>query len=189
MKFKVKKDIQKEANEKVSGHVTWKSPSNIALVKYWGKHGKQLPRNPSVSFTLSQAFTETTIAFDYDIQSNGSAEFSFEGSKNERFERRIKKFLTSIEGFMPFLSHAKLKIDSSNSFPHSTGIASSASAMSALALCLCSLESEIYNDLYKDSSFYKKASFIARLGSGKRKSVGLWICRTMGSRRIIEEIQ
>tara|TARA_B110000467_G_scaffold13636_1_gene11583 strand:- start:242 stop:511 length:270 start_codon:yes stop_codon:yes gene_type:complete len=33
-------------------HTTsWKAPSNIALVKYWGKYGEQLPKNPSLSFT------------------------------------------------------------------------------------------------------------------------------------------
>jgi diphosphomevalonate decarboxylase len=32
-----------------SGKVTWSSPSNIALVKYWGKEGNQIPKNPSVS--------------------------------------------------------------------------------------------------------------------------------------------
>jgi diphosphomevalonate decarboxylase len=30
----------------------YEAPSNIALVKYWGKYGKQLPRNASISFTL-----------------------------------------------------------------------------------------------------------------------------------------
>ena len=28
-----------------SGSVTWQSPSNIALVKYWGKKQHQLPEN------------------------------------------------------------------------------------------------------------------------------------------------
>ncbi|NJK85011.1 MAG: hypothetical protein HC906_02565 [Bacteroidales bacterium] len=27
-------------------------PSNIAIVKYWGKHEGQIPKNPSISFTL-----------------------------------------------------------------------------------------------------------------------------------------
>lgn len=37
------------------------SPSNIAIVKYWGKYGRQLPRNASVSFTLSNAVSETRM--------------------------------------------------------------------------------------------------------------------------------
>ena len=28
------------------GEVAWRSPSTIALVKYWGKYGRQLPSNP-----------------------------------------------------------------------------------------------------------------------------------------------
>jgi len=38
---------------KSSGIAGWKSPSNIALIKYWGKRDHQLPQNPSLSFTLS----------------------------------------------------------------------------------------------------------------------------------------
>ena len=35
-----------------NGIVKWNSPSNIALVKYWGKKDNQIPQNPSISFTL-----------------------------------------------------------------------------------------------------------------------------------------
>lgn len=55
---------------------------------------------------------------------------------------------------------------SRNSFPHSAGIASSASAMSALALCLCSLERRLFGFLKDEREFLAKASYIARLGSG-----------------------
>ena len=54
--------------------VSWRSPSNIALVKYWGKHGNQLPSNPSISFTLDKCYSETSLAIsekdpkDKDIQ-------------------------------------------------------------------------------------------------------------------------
>ena len=30
------------------GMVSWSSPSNIALVKYWGKKDGQIPANPSI---------------------------------------------------------------------------------------------------------------------------------------------
>lgn len=42
--------------------ITWQSPSNIALIKYWGKHGNQLPNNASLSLTLSQATTTTSLS-------------------------------------------------------------------------------------------------------------------------------
>lgn len=146
---------------------TWRSPSNIALVKYWGKHGNQLPNNSSISFTLSEAYSETKIAYSAK-QDDGviSLDFIFEGDKNAAFENRIKKFLTAIISHFPFLTACHLQIESSNSFPHSTGIASSASAMSALSLGLCSLEKQILGTLQDDESFFKKASIISRLGSG-----------------------
>ena len=58
-----------------------------------------------------------------------------------------------------------MTISSENSFPHSSGIASSASGLSAIAMCLMSLEQELNPEL---SSIFinKKASFLARLGSG-----------------------
>ena len=43
------------------GAIRWRSPSNIAIVKYWGKHGVQLPQNPSLSFTLSSAATDLIL--------------------------------------------------------------------------------------------------------------------------------
>jgi diphosphomevalonate decarboxylase len=45
------------------GQVTWQSPSNIALVKYWGKLENQIPANPSISFTLDSCRTTTTLKF------------------------------------------------------------------------------------------------------------------------------
>ena len=57
-------------------------------------------------------------------------------------------------------------IHSENSFPHSSGIASSASGMSAIAMCLMSLEKSLSSVELTDKFIYKKASFLARLGSG-----------------------
>ena len=44
--------------------VSYQSPSNIALVKYWGKYGEQPPQNASVSFTLSKCRSETTLHYE-----------------------------------------------------------------------------------------------------------------------------
>ena len=147
--------------------ITWRSPSNIALVKYWGKHGVQLPRNPSVSFTLSSSYSQTSLAYQ-EKEDNGqiSTEFVFEDKPNAAFKQKIDTFLESILEHFPFLTKYHLHISSFNSFPHSAGIASSASSMSALALCLCSMEREISITLPSEDLFYKKASYISRLGSG-----------------------
>ena len=150
------------------GEVEWISPSNLAVVKYWGKYGTQLPRNPSISITLSEAVTQTNIRFTTDPQiKNLEINFLFEGEANTAFENRIKKFLSSIASYFPFLTSSVLNIESKNSFPHSSGIASSASSMSALALCLCDIERNLSPEsLSSDHSFFQKASFISRLGSG-----------------------
>lgn len=50
-------------NLQPTGSVKAKGFSNIALIKYWGKYSKQIPANPSLSFTLSEAFTQTELKF------------------------------------------------------------------------------------------------------------------------------
>jgi diphosphomevalonate decarboxylase len=148
-----------------NGSVTYQVPSNIALVKYWGKYSLQLPKNPSVSFTLNNCHTTTTLHFDKKSSDEFEFEVYLDGKRKEGFESKIELFFERIEAFLPFLRNYSFKIETSNSFPHSSGIASSASGMSALALCLLSMEKEMLSDMPTDF-FNKKASFIARLGSG-----------------------
>lgn len=149
------------------GEVTWQSPSNIALVKYWGKLDHQIPANPSISFTLDSCRTTTTLKFrkKEKISDNFDFELVFEGEKKESFRPKIQKFLERVEQYLPFLKDYKFIIETSNSFPHSSGIASSASGMSALALCLMSLEKQLDPEM-DDKYFTRKSSFLARLGSG-----------------------
>ncbi|MCC6722721.1 MAG: diphosphomevalonate decarboxylase [Bacteroidia bacterium] len=145
---------------------TWKCPSNIALIKYWGKQGKQLPANPSLSFTLSNCFTKTQIGL-LPKKSNDLYEFSFffEGNRKKEFEPKLSSFFEKINYLFPFINEYSLEIKSENSFPHSSGIASSASAFGALALCLCSIEKQLDNTI-NDNEFFIKTSTAARLGSG-----------------------
>lgn len=152
----------------IQGQVAWKSPSNIALVKYWGKYGRQLPQNASISFTLSEANTKMSVSYQTKKVKDTSIAltFLFEGKENQKFADKISKFLASIISYFPFIPELELKIESENSFPHSTGIASSASSMSALALCLCQIEKNHFHSEMTEDEFYQKASLIARLGSG-----------------------
>ncbi|MAP55326.1 diphosphomevalonate decarboxylase [Altibacter sp.] len=141
------------------------APSNIALVKYWGKYGEQLPENASVSFTLSNCHTKTTLSF----QKKESEGFEFSVFLDDlpapAFEPKILKFFERIEQYVPFLNKFSFTIHTSNSFPHSSGIASSASGMGALALCLVRMEQQM--DPQMDHAYAtRKASFLARLGSG-----------------------
>ena len=160
--------------QKDRGMVRWKSPSNIALIKYWGKKPHQIPANPSISFTLDTCATDTSVTYRklYDTDSNfplptGNYSFDlfFDGNPKDSFKPKIETFFRRIESYLPFLRAYHFKIETSNSFPHSSGIASSASGMSALALCLVSVEREFAPEMTADF-FNKKASFLARLGSG-----------------------
>lgn len=159
----------KANNKLMEGKIKWSSPSNIALIKYWGKKGIQLPCNPSISFTLKNAVTTTELSFSRLSKklSELQVDYLFEGKKDKKFEQRILKFLNSIEDSFPFLNEYQLNFSSSNSFPHSAGIASSASSLSALSLCLCSLDKALNKNKYKnEDDFFKTASHYARLGSG-----------------------
>jgi len=145
---------------------TWQTPSNIALVKYWGKRNPQIPKNASISFTLNNCHTITTIDFVKQQKSDiANFDLFFEGKEKEEFKPKIAEFFHRIQTYCPYIFYYKMIINSENSFPHSSGIASSASGLSAISMCLMSLEQEITPNL--SSEFInKKASFLARLGSG-----------------------
>ncbi|MFT4698632.1 MAG: diphosphomevalonate decarboxylase [Flavobacteriaceae bacterium] len=150
-----------------NGSVTWQSPSNIALVKYWGKYGQQNPKNASISFTLNNCNTLTELKYFLKDSQNQEFDFNvyFEGEKKDDFKPKIESFFERIEEYIPFLKHYRFEIHTSNTFPHSSGIASSASGMSAIALCIMSMEKLMLPEVSSDY-FNQKASFLARLGSG-----------------------
>ena len=157
---------------------SWRSPSNIALVKYWGKYDNQLPANPSLSFTLSESYTQTTVSLSAD-GTNESFPFDLylDGEPKPEFKGKIQTFLERIAQDLNWLKGYRLKIETHNSFPHSSGIASSASGLSALALCLLSLQEKVTGQAVPD--FFQKASTWARLGSGSASRsvygpLGLW---------------
>ncbi|MEK9612573.1 MAG: diphosphomevalonate decarboxylase, partial [Flavobacteriaceae bacterium] len=143
----------------------WRSPSNIALIKYWGKHGDQLPKNPSLSFTLSTSVTETQVDFIPHDKTKWDFVFYFDGQLKTEFNAKLETFFERILTYLPWLNQYSMTIKSKNSFPHSSGIASSASSMSALSLCLMDLERKLFPSLTEEY-FFQKASFLARLGSG-----------------------
>lgn len=151
----------------VQGKVAWKAPSNIALIKYWGKFGEQLPTNASLSFTLKKSITETTIEYTYSERKERSLKLYFDGKRHSKFEGKTNQIITErLLKYLPWLEYTQLNITSWNSFPHSAGIASSASSMSAFALCLLSIEEELMKSVFRKKEFFKNASFIARLCSG-----------------------
>ncbi len=147
------------------GRIACESPSNIALIKYWGKYGLQFPINPSLSFTLSNCKTETSIEYTQRLKGQKKFDFLYDGKSKKSFENKIEEFFERIYPFCPYLENLFLKINSKNTFPHSSGVASSASAFSSLAFCIVSIEKK-YNERMTKQKFLDKVSFISRLGSG-----------------------
>lgn len=162
-----------------SGAFTWSAPSNIALVKYWGKKAGQIPANPSISFTLNHCKTITTLAFrKKENDGNFAFDLLFDGKPKEDFKPKILKFFERVDQYLPFLKDYHFTIGTQNTFPHSSGIASSASGMAALAMNLMSLEKQLDPEM-AENYFYRKASFLARLGSGSacrsvKGNVAVW---------------
>lgn len=154
-----------KALAKMINCIEYSAPSNIALVKYWGKREVQLPQNPSISFTLDKSLTTTKVTWESGAAENIETEFLFEGAANKRFEKKIIAYRKLWEESFPVLKKLNLKIESQNTFPHSAGIASSASSMASLSLCF----SHIVKTLEESSSTennLENASHMARLGSG-----------------------
>jgi len=143
------------------------APSNIALVKYWGKYDGQIPMNPSISFTLNKSKTITKAVLKPLNSPSEKLKFRFflDDKHQLDFEPKIASFFDKIKKYVPFVFHYSWEFYSHNSFPHSSGIASSASGFAALAKLIIDLEKQIYpnnSEIY----FNHKTSFLARLGSG-----------------------
>ena len=139
-------------------------PSNIALIKYWGKYENQIPANPSISYTLNHCRTNTTTEFfageDFSVQT------FLAGNEEKKFAEKIEKYFKNIEPYLPWILNGRYIIKTENTFPHSSGIASSASGFGAIAKCLMNLD-EIFNSNNQQPEYInQKASFLARLGSG-----------------------
>lgn len=144
--------------------VTATCPSNIALIKYWGKYANQIPANPSISYTLNHCNTQTSMEFL--ANEPFSVQTFLAGNEEVKFAEKIEKYFKNIEQYLPWILKGKYIIKTENTFPHSSGIASSASGFGAIASCLMELDKNFSSEI-RDASFeLKKASFLARLGSG-----------------------
>ena len=143
------------------------APSNIALVKYWGKYGEQYPMNPSISFTLNKSKTLTNAFLEPTDELSKIPIFKFylDNRHQPDFEPKIADFFKKIQSYVPFISLFKWKFYSQNTFPHSSGIASSASGFATLAKLIMQLEKRLFPEINEDY-FLAKTSFLARLGSG-----------------------
>jgi diphosphomevalonate decarboxylase len=136
------------------------APSNIAFVKYWGKENIQEPINASLSMTLKNSKTITT----WEISEHDGCELEIylDDIKKDEFKSKILKWFDNLSDDFTFLKNSKSVIRTHNTFPHSTGIASSASAFASLAMCLTQIHSHVQGKELEA----EQISELARLGSG-----------------------
>ncbi|PJD92506.1 MAG: diphosphomevalonate decarboxylase [Legionella sp.] len=124
------------------------APANIALIKYMGKKNKEtnLPANPSLSFTLDNLKSNVTLEaspgkqdFWEPLEIPGIDHFALSDSAQQRFLNHLaflKAQFSYEKGFI---------VRSNNTFPLSTGLASSASSFAALTKCAVLALSELTN--------------------------------------------
>ncbi|HVT63272.1 MAG TPA: diphosphomevalonate decarboxylase [Legionellaceae bacterium] len=122
------------------------APANIALIKYMGKKNSEsnIPANPSLSYTLDHLKSNVTLEKhagkqDYwePLEIPGIDHFELSLAAQQRFLKHLaflKEQFSYTGGFI---------VRSNNTFPLSTGLASSASSFAALTKCavlaLCEL--------------------------------------------------
>ncbi|CAI9091344.1 OLC1v1026352C1 [Oldenlandia corymbosa var. corymbosa] len=153
--------------------VTAQTPTNIAVIKYWGKRDENLilPINDSISVTLDPAHlcTTTTVAvspsFTQDRMWLNGKEISLSGGRYQSCLREIRSRATDVEDEKKGIRITKedwqnlhLHIASYNNFPTAAGLASSAAGLACLVFSLAKLM-----NVKEDNS---QLSAIARQGSG-----------------------
>jgi diphosphomevalonate decarboxylase len=154
-------------NDPVHRSFTATSPSNIALVKYWGKRDADLqwPANDSISMTLSACMSVTTARRTtdfYDTFRLGDINLRSDVNKEHKVFRHIQRLRDALN------VSGCLEISSKNSFPASCGIASSASGFSALTIAATAslLGSSKWDELSSLGACTNFLTHMARMGSG-----------------------
>ena len=105
---------------------------NIAFIKYWGDKDPvlRIPVNGSLSMNLDCLYSQTTVEFNPDLESD---ELLIGGRRPaENAIQRVNQFLDYVRLRAGFSTFAK--VTSENNFPTGSGIASSASGFAALGL-------------------------------------------------------
>ncbi len=122
------------------------APANIALIKYMGKKDpqKNIPDNPSLSYTLNHLLSNVILEthsgqHDYwePLNIPGAQPFTLSTTAQTRFLKHLDYLKTYFNYSGCFI------VRSSNNFPHSSGLASSASSFAALTQCAALALSEL----------------------------------------------
>ncbi|MEZ4734973.1 MAG: diphosphomevalonate decarboxylase [Caldilineaceae bacterium] len=116
---------------------TIRAGSNIAFIKYWGVDDAtiNLPQNNSISMTLADAHTTTTVEW-LDQRQLATDEITLDGVRlDEHKAARLIRHLDRIRTLAAVDRRAR--VVSQNNFPMASGIASSASGFAALTVAAC----------------------------------------------------
>lgn len=110
---------------------TARAHTNIALLKYWGKADTtyMVPTTTSVSLTLDEFYTDTTVTFDETLTSD--IVFLNEEQLTDKLAAKVIRVLDIVREQAGISTFAH--VASTNHVPTAAGLASSASAFAALA--------------------------------------------------------
>lgn len=128
------------------------APSNIALIKYWGKRNQalHLPLNSSISLSLGEYGSYTSL------EENAEDVFILNEEALPSSQSMSKKVFQFIDLWQS--NRPRLCVRSRNTVPTAAGLASSASGFAALTLAL--------NDFFNWNHNLTELSRRARQGSG-----------------------
>ncbi|MDZ4695022.1 MAG: diphosphomevalonate decarboxylase [Deltaproteobacteria bacterium] len=141
------------------GRARARAGTNIALVKYWGKRDTELnlPSAGSLSLTLAELGTETQVTFVARTDAQREDIVLLGGkSVDEKFRTRVSRFLDRVRSRAQL--DATALVETSNTVPTASGLASSASGFAALAVAASHAAGLRLSD--------HELSQLARLGSG-----------------------
>jgi len=143
---------------------TARAGANIAFIKYWGNRdsGDNLPLNSSLSMTLSDAVSVTTVAYDPDLQVD---EIYLDGER--LLDHRAHRVVRHLDRIRSEYYSLHARVVSVNSFPAGTGMASSASGFAALTAAAIAAFGEGLPDPRALSVWARRAS-----GSAARSILG-----------------
>ncbi|CAM30451.1 TPA: diphosphomevalonate decarboxylase [Streptococcus pyogenes] len=143
--------------------ITVTSYANIAIIKYWGKENqaKMIPSTSSISLTLENMFTTTSVSFLPDTAT--SDQFYINGVlQNDEEHTKISAIIDQFR--QP--GQAFVKMETQNNMPTAAGLSSSSSGLSALVKAC----NQLFNTQLDQKALAQKAKFAS--GSSSRSFFG-----------------
>ncbi len=143
--------------------ITVTSYANIAIIKYWGKENqaKMIPSTSSISLTLENMFTTTSVSFLSDTAT--SDQFYINGVLQNDEEHT--KISATIDQFRQ-PGQAFVKMETQNNMPTAAGLSSSSSGLSALVKAC----DQLFDTQLDQKALAQKAKFAS--GSSSRSFFG-----------------